>query len=71
MEDYARRDTIWTKKKATYTFLKDSEFEKRDSVYLDIDRIINEGMAGGNVYSSGGFKILKKHMIFLMNPLQM
>jgi hypothetical protein len=30
--------------------LKDTEYDGKDSVYLDIDRIINEGMAGGNVY---------------------
>ncbi|WP_110928983.1 hypothetical protein [Bacillus massiliglaciei] len=34
-------------------FLKDTEFEGKDQTYLDIDRIINEGMAGGNVYTSG------------------
>ncbi|MFB5282695.1 hypothetical protein [Peribacillus sp. Hz7] len=39
--------------KEKYTFLKDSEYDKKDSVYLDVDRIINEGMAGGNVYTSG------------------
>lgn len=34
-------------------FLKDTLYEGKDSVYLDIDRIINEGMAGGNVYQAG------------------
>jgi hypothetical protein len=28
---------------------KDLEFEGKDKVYLDIDRIINEGLAGGTV----------------------
>lgn len=28
---------------------KDLEFEGKDEVYLDIDRIINEGLAGGTV----------------------
>ncbi len=57
------------KEKETYTFLKDSEFEKRDSVYLDIDRIINEGMAGGNVYSSGGFQNIEEaHDFFDESP---
>jgi len=36
--------------KEKMTFLKDTEYDGKDSVYLDIDRIINEGMAGGNVY---------------------
>jgi hypothetical protein len=28
-----------------------STFEGRDKVYLDIDRMINEGMSGGSVHS--------------------
>ena len=28
---------------------KDLEFEGRDEAYLDIDRVINEGLAGGTV----------------------
>ena len=32
------------------TFLKDTENDGKDSVFLDIDRYINEGLAGGNVY---------------------
>ncbi|KMY48993.1 hypothetical protein [Peribacillus loiseleuriae] len=39
--------------KEKYTFLKDTDYEGKDSAYLDVDRIINEGMAGGNVYQSG------------------
>jgi hypothetical protein len=30
---------------------KDLEFEGKDKVYLDIDRIINEGLSGGSVHS--------------------
>lgn len=41
------------KKAETSSFLEDSRYENKDSVYLDIDRIINEGMAGGNVYTAG------------------
>lgn len=33
-------------------FAKDVENEGRDQVYLDVDRIINEGMAGGKVFRS-------------------
>ena len=29
---------------------KGSTFEGRDQVYLDIDRMINEGMSGGSVH---------------------
>ncbi|WP_338470534.1 hypothetical protein R4Z10_17280 [Niallia sp. XMNu-256] len=29
----------------------DLEYEGRDEVFLDIDRIINEGLAGGTVHS--------------------
>ena len=30
---------------------KDLLYEGRDKVYLDIDRMINEGMSGGSVHS--------------------
>jgi hypothetical protein len=30
---------------------KDSCYEGRDKYYMDIDRMINEGMAGGSVHS--------------------
>lgn len=30
---------------------KDLNFEGKDEVYLDIDRIINEGLSGGTVHS--------------------
>ncbi|MEH7180787.1 hypothetical protein [Neobacillus vireti] len=30
---------------------KDLEYEGKDNVYLDIDRIINEGLSGGSVHS--------------------
>ncbi|WP_210364686.1 hypothetical protein [Bacillus sp. REN3] len=33
-------------------FAKDVEYEGRDRLYLDVDRIINEGMAGGSVFRS-------------------
>lgn len=31
--------------------LKDTEYEGRDKAYLDIDRMINEGLSGGTVHS--------------------
>lgn len=43
-----------------YTFLEDSDHGKKDSVYLDIDRIINEGMAGGNVYKAGNYQNIEE-----------
>jgi hypothetical protein len=30
---------------------KDLQFEGKDKVFLDIDRIINEGLSGGSVHS--------------------
>jgi hypothetical protein len=30
---------------------KGSDYEGKDQVYLDIDRMINEGMSGGSVHS--------------------
>ncbi|NIK16289.1 hypothetical protein BDD39_002799 [Saccharococcus thermophilus] len=32
---------------------QDSKYEGRDEYYLDIDRMINEGMAGGYVHGRG------------------
>jgi hypothetical protein len=32
----------------------DMQYEGKDSVYLDIDRIINEGLSGGSVHSRAG-----------------
>lgn len=39
--------------KQKHTFLKDTEYDGKNMVYLDIDRIINEGMAGGTVFTAG------------------
>lgn len=30
---------------------KDSSYEGRDTAYMDIDRMINEGMSGGSVHA--------------------
>ncbi|KAA9031635.1 hypothetical protein [Niallia endozanthoxylica] len=30
-------------------FKKDSQFEGRDQAYVDIDRMVNEGLSGGTV----------------------
>lgn len=35
-------------------FKEDSHHEGRDKVFLDVDRIINEGMAGGSVHLRAG-----------------
>lgn len=31
-------------------FLPDVEYEGRDELYVDVDRMINEGMSGGSVF---------------------
>lgn len=33
--------------------MKDIHHEGRDKVFLDIDRMINEGLSGGSVHSRG------------------
>ncbi|MDQ0214737.1 hypothetical protein J2S13_001134 [Oikeobacillus pervagus] len=33
-----------------YNFLPDTQYEGRGQAYLDIDRMINEGMSGGSVH---------------------
>lgn len=53
------------KKKETYSFLQDTQYENKDSVYLDIDRIINEGMAGGNVYTAGNSQNIEEALDFI------
>jgi hypothetical protein len=37
-------------KKKKEEFLSDTEYEGKDKVFLDVDRIINEGMSGGSVH---------------------
>lgn len=31
-------------------FLPDSHFEGKDKFYMDVDRMVNEGMSGGSVF---------------------
>lgn len=31
-------------------FLPDTHYEGKDQVYLDVDRMVNEGMSGGSVH---------------------
>jgi hypothetical protein len=38
------------KKKQENQFADDLQNEGRDKVYVDVDRMINEGMAGGHVF---------------------
>lgn len=37
-------------KKVSTGFKEDTQFEGKDKVFLDVDRMINEGMAGGSVH---------------------
>ncbi|MFD2443063.1 hypothetical protein ACFSO7_03610 [Bacillus sp. CGMCC 1.16607] len=37
-------------KKDSPNFNKDLHYEGKDKVYLDVDRMINEGMSGGSVH---------------------
>lgn len=39
------------KKKCNCKFLDDTQFEGREKLSLDVDRMINEGLAGGTVVS--------------------
>ncbi|MGR3763408.1 hypothetical protein [Rossellomorea sp. NS-SX7] len=38
------------KDKNDYQFLPDTNYEGRGSLFLDVDRFINEGMSGGSVH---------------------
>jgi hypothetical protein len=46
--------------KEKMTFLKDTEYEGKNSAFLDIDRYINEGLAGGNVYSTADLQNIEE-----------
>ncbi|AJD90642.1 hypothetical protein JMA_13250 [Jeotgalibacillus malaysiensis] len=35
------------------SFLSDTSYERRDEAAMDVDRFINEGMAGGSVFRYG------------------
>lgn len=35
--------------------LPDTQYEGKDNVYMDIDRIINEGLSGGSVHGRADF----------------
>ncbi|MEK3887543.1 hypothetical protein [Bacillus sp. FSL K6-3431] len=38
------------KKKIDELFLPDAQNEGRDNYFVDVDRMVNEGMAGGSVH---------------------
>ncbi|MED3780167.1 hypothetical protein P4560_06545 [Heyndrickxia sporothermodurans] len=37
-------------KKKDAEFLPDTHYEGKDNSYLDVDRMVNEGMSGGSVH---------------------
>ncbi|MED3651460.1 MULTISPECIES: hypothetical protein [Heyndrickxia] len=37
-------------KKKDAEFLPDTHYEGKDNFYLDVDRMVNEGMSGGSVH---------------------
>ncbi|MCJ7840433.1 hypothetical protein MUB24_05765 [Lederbergia sp. NSJ-179] len=39
-----------SQRKKKNQFLPDTDFEGRDKLYIDIDRMVNEGMSGGSVF---------------------
>lgn len=51
-------------KKKDAQFLPDSDLSRGDSVFLDNDRYINEGLAGGNVFVAGGRKNIEEAIDF-------
>jgi hypothetical protein len=40
-------------KKQEASFLPDTNFEGKDELFLDVDRMINEGLSGGSVHLHG------------------
>lgn len=50
-------------------FKEDSQFEGRDQAYVDIDRMINEGLSGGTVdIINQETNIEETHDFFQENP---
>ncbi|MEF2246160.1 MULTISPECIES: hypothetical protein [unclassified Paenibacillus] len=43
------------KEQPTAGFTEDTVFEGRDSADMDIDRMVNEGLGGGNITLHNGF----------------
>jgi hypothetical protein len=48
-----RRLIRMEKDKKDYQFLPDTNYEGKGSLFLDVDRIINEGLSGGSVHMRG------------------
>jgi hypothetical protein len=48
-----RRLMRMEKDKKDVQFLPDTNYEGKDSLFLDVDRIINEGLSGGSVHMRG------------------
>ncbi|WP_100330514.1 hypothetical protein [Bacillus xiapuensis] len=42
------------KKDEEFSFLPDTMYEGKDKVFLDVDRMINEGLSGGSVHMREG-----------------
>jgi hypothetical protein len=45
-----KKEEISMNKKNSKGFKEDTMYEGKDKVFLDVDRIINEGMSGGSVH---------------------
>ncbi|WLR53982.1 hypothetical protein LC048_15965 [Mesobacillus subterraneus] len=57
------------KQKPGKKFAEDLQYEGRDKVYVDVDRMINEGMAGGTVNRlDSSANIEESHEFYPENP---
>jgi hypothetical protein len=45
-----KKEEISMNKKNSKGFKEDTMYEGKDKLFLDVDRIINEGMSGGSVH---------------------
>jgi hypothetical protein len=45
-----KKEEISMEKKNSNGFKEDTMYEGKDKVFLDVDRMINEGMSGGSVH---------------------
>jgi hypothetical protein len=52
-------------KKQKYSFLPDTNYEGKDKLFLDVDRMINEGLSGGSVHTRGNWSNIEESHEFV------
>ncbi|MCJ8005889.1 hypothetical protein ACFFF5_05870 [Lederbergia wuyishanensis] len=53
-----------SKDKKEHQFLPDAQNEGRDQLYVDVDRMVNEGMSGGSVHMRADYTNIEEAIDF-------